>query len=189
MSFPKPESFEKGSKLQKWLDWLSAGRVVGFIGGDISEQDDGVLLSAQQATAQVNPFEVTVFLDGSTWKASMATGTIFNLQAGGGSVTIAAATITITPGAVTNYFYLQCTVNDFSATQGNVTAAVFTHSGTTPPDTGGASTSTQLALATAPEFDGGVGGVTQYVRDNQSYQRARNWFESPAVYQHIFGPY
>lgn len=188
MSFPRPEPFEQGSKLQKWLNWLSKGRVVGFIGGDISEEEEGVMLSAQPAITPVFPFQVDIFLDGSTWKATLNPGTIFSVQGALTLLTVPTDTISFTVASI-NYFYLACTVNDYSATEGDVSAAAFTHA-SSPPSLGSAATSTNLLLATSFDIGSGVSGpANNLVFTNQTYQRARNWFQSPAAYQHLFGPF
>lgn len=190
-STPRPPIPNKGifKRLKPLLEWLCARA---YEPGDasiaVTQDENGGLIFAT-GIAGDDPFRVRVYKEGSQWKAALSAGTIFNLQASGLSVDVAAAVINVTPGATKNYFYLACTVNDFSATEGNVTAAVFTHDGTTAPVTGDAATTTKLTLATCQTIDGALRNVTQFVRHHQSYQRARNWFETPAKYQHIFGPY
>lgn len=118
MSFAPPEPFEPNSKLQRWLDWLRLGRVVGFLGGEISEQDDGVLLSVTQLFDA--PFKVFYAKDGESDGFKVASGYLIDrLQSQDVEITNLGDFVSL---ATSGYIWLKVNITDNEATDAEIEA-------------------------------------------------------------------
>lgn len=84
MSIARPEGFDRNSKLQRNLNWMALGRVIGVEGGGMLETEEGVIIIVNPATAGFGSdlrFVASSYNDAGTLKVQVSAGLVNNLLA------------------------------------------------------------------------------------------------------------